>query len=151
MWRAQLIPNAHSPRRSKHVDGLREDVIVNDARVNAKQAHEQDDVATAEENLKHFVVLEFALEIVFAQHQKQRRQKHDEPMAKVAEHHSEQKWKRYDGERRRIEFSIAGDAVGVYDILKATRELVEAMMSGRLLFGLHSIENRLNVASAHFL
>ena len=57
----KVIANAHAPRRSEYIDRLGEDVIVNDTRVDAKNAHKQDDVAASVEYLPHLVVLELVL------------------------------------------------------------------------------------------
>ena len=60
-------------------------------------------------------------------------------MAKIAEHHREQERKRDHGERRRIEFAVTRDTVRVYYVLEARCELVQAVVSGRLFFSLHSV------------
>lgn len=44
-------PNA--PSRAKHIEGFGEAVVVNDASVDGKQAHQQDDVATGKDHVEH--------------------------------------------------------------------------------------------------
>lgn len=101
--------------------------------------------------MPHFIILARIFQLIFAQHHEQREHEHDQTVARIAEHHGEQERKRDDREWRRIELAITGYAIGVDDILKSTRELVQSVMSRRLLFGVHSIQNRLNVTTAKFL
>ena len=41
------------PRRTKHVDGLGEDVVVDETRVDGEHTHQQDDVAAVKQRSKH--------------------------------------------------------------------------------------------------
>ena len=45
-----LLLKAVAPRRAEDVDRLGEDIVVDEAGVDREQAHQQDDVATAEED-----------------------------------------------------------------------------------------------------
>lgn len=48
---AEHGPNA--PSRAEHVEGFGEAVVVNDASVDGKQAHQQDDVAAGKDHVEH--------------------------------------------------------------------------------------------------
>lgn len=43
----------NAPSRAKHVEGFGEAVVVNDASVDGKEAHQQDDVATGKDHVEH--------------------------------------------------------------------------------------------------
>ena len=60
--KVKVLAHAHSPGWAEHIDRLGEDVVVYEARVDAEDRHEQDDVASTEENLEHLVALEAHLE-----------------------------------------------------------------------------------------
>jgi len=62
----EIIADTHSPTRPEEVHLLRENVIVHEACVDTERGHEQDDVATAEEDLKDLVALDSLLELVFS-------------------------------------------------------------------------------------
>jgi hypothetical protein len=144
----ERVGHGDAPRRAEDVDRLGEDVVVDEARVDAEQGHEEDDVAAAEEDLHDLVALEAELELSLAQDHEQGEEEHDEAVARVAEHHREQERKRDDGERGRVDLAVRRDAVRVHDALEARRELVRPVMGGRLLFGLHAVQYRLDVAAA---
>ena len=79
------------------------------------------------------------LELSLAQDHEQSKEEHDEAVAGIAEHDGEKERERYDRERRRIDLTVAGYAVGVHNALEARGELVEPVVSRRLLLGLHTV------------
>lgn len=72
-----ILPDGYFPTGAKYVKRFGEHVVVDQARVDAKRCHEQNDVTTAEEYLPHFVCLEFIFQLIFAQHHEESKQKHD--------------------------------------------------------------------------
>ena len=143
--------HADAPLRAEQVDRLGEDVVVDEARVDAEERHEQDDVAAAEEVLDDLVALERLLEVRLALDHEQRREEHDEAVANVAEHHGEQERKRDDHERRRIDLAIARHTVRVHDVLEADGELVVLVIGGRRARRRHVVQNGLKVRVHFFL
>lgn len=144
----KVIANSDPPTRAEHVNGLGEDVVVEEAGVDGEERHEQDDVAAAEEDLPDLVVLALVTQPVLGQDHEECEQQHDEAVARVAEHHREKERKRDHCERRRVELPVACDTVRVDDVLETFRELVATVVCRRLLFRVHSVQYRLDAASA---
>lgn len=110
----------HAPARAEYVERLGEAVVVNQPGVDGKQPHHQDDVASAEERRpylrqpavssigltitspagsrrSYLVTGPFLLLLLFSQHHPQGEEAHDNPVAKVAEHHGKQEGEGDDG------------------------------------------------------
>ena len=62
-------------------------------------------------------------------------------MTHVAEHNCEQKGKRNDRERCRVDFAVVGYAVSVYDVLVGKCKLVRAVKCGWCLLGIYVAQN----------
>ena len=137
-----LLLKAVAPRRAEDVDRLGEDIVVDEAGVDGEQAHQQDDVATAEEDGGDLIVNFLGSEWFLLPNHPGGHQGHDDAVAEVAEHDSEQERERDDGVRRGIHLAVWSDAIGVHQLLEAQRELVGAIVGGRRLLGLNTVQHR---------
>lgn len=80
----------HGPRATKYIHGFREYVVVYETGVHWKEAHEQYDVTTGEEDVPDFVIDSFFLERIFTNHHVEAKEGHYHTMTRIAEHYCEQ-------------------------------------------------------------
>lgn len=99
--------------RSKDVEIHTEEVIVNPATVKGKEAHHEHHIpqVTCKREGRF-------LDGVVVEDQIQPEDEHDEPVADITEHDTEEEGESDGGEDRRVDLLVAGSAVGVGDFLR---------------------------------
>ena len=147
----EVIANTNSPAGAEQVDGLGKHVVVDEACVHAEDGHEEYDVSATVEYFQHFVSFDLFLHFFFLANHEESGQEHEQTMAQIAEHERKQEGKRDHSERRRIDFLVTGDTVGVHDVLKTGRELVDLVVRGRLFGGVDKVNDGLGIGSSCFL
>lgn len=132
------------PTRAEDVKRLREDVVVDQSGVHREQSHQEDDVATAEENIPDLIVRLLSSQWFLLQHHPCTEESHDRTVTQVAEHNSEQEWESDDRVRSWIHLAIRCDTISVDEHLESVRELVGSIVSRRILESLHPVQDRRN-------
>mmetsp|Transcript_3937 Transcript_3937/g.8463 ORF Transcript_3937/g.8463 Transcript_3937/m.8463 type:complete len:356 (+) Transcript_3937:1110-2177(+) len=116
--------------------GHSKELVVQGADIHGKEGHQQDAVAAAKRHAAHIIKLRLS-EAALVEDQEQGKQEHEDTMAKVAKHDSEQEGEGHDGEDSWVHLTVVGNAVRIHNGLEALGELVGPEVGGRLLV-LHS-------------
>ena len=133
---------------SHEVPGDGEELVVDEAGVEAEEAHEGEQVSELDQHLERvsFVLLDEVCVV----DQVETCDEQKASVADVSEHDSEEEGEEGDGEQSGVDFSIARDPVGVDYFLEGGRELVEFEVGGgtevELLAILDLVANALDVA-----
>lgn len=130
------------PGRSEHVQRFREDVIVHEARVHRKHAHQEDNVPATKEDVPDFVVRFLRRQRLLLQHHPQPEQGHDRTVPKIAEHDREQEREGNDRVRGWVHFAIARDTVRIDQRLERVRKFVRPVVRRRILERFHPVQDR---------
>ena len=94
-----------------------EHVVVDEASVDRKNSHQQDDVAAIEKGLKNFAAVEFD-ELLLVIDQQECREEHQEAVANVSKHDRKQEREGDDGEGRGVNLAIGSNTVRINDSLE---------------------------------
>ena len=82
---------------AKDVKALREDVVVDESGVDGSNAHHEDDVAAAEEDLEDLGAVDVLLELLLLEDHPEGEEEHDGAVASVAKHDGEEEGESGDG------------------------------------------------------
>ena len=82
---------------AKDVKALREDVVVDESGVDGSNAHHEDDVAAAEEDLEDLGAVDVLLELLLLEDHPEGEEEHDGAVAGVARHDGEEEGESGDG------------------------------------------------------
>mmetsp|Transcript_2580 Transcript_2580/g.7347 ORF Transcript_2580/g.7347 Transcript_2580/m.7347 type:complete len:364 (+) Transcript_2580:1464-2555(+) len=117
-----------------------EDLVVDEACVHAKEAVEEDHIATAVAHLDEIVEL-LALERCLVADHVVPEEHEQRSVAKISEHDAEEEGEEDNGEGAGIHLAIAGGAVRVDEGLEAAAEGVHGEVRGRRGLGLEEVEH----------
>ena len=130
------------PGGSEDVDGLGEDVVVDQAGVDGEETHEEDDVPATEEDRPDLLIAPFVLQLFLLDDHPQGEESDDQSVACIAEHHGEEEGKGDDQVRHRIHLSVRSHAVRVDQILKASRQFIQLVRCGGRLRRRNLVQHR---------
>mmetsp|Transcript_4382 Transcript_4382/g.7813 ORF Transcript_4382/g.7813 Transcript_4382/m.7813 type:complete len:383 (+) Transcript_4382:4014-5162(+) len=136
-------------RLAKDAHGNGEELIVHESGENRVKTHHQDDVATAEQNREHISQI-LLRQLVFLDDQKGGERNEEDSVADIAEHDSEQKGKRHDGEHGGIDLAVLGDTVSFDNGLEGIRELGGAVVGRRDVVMSDGLHNGVQLRAALF-
>ena len=125
-----------APMRTKEIDRLAEDVVVDEAGVDGEEAHQRDQIPPVEEVVPNLVVRLAGNQLFLLDDAPQGKEEGDGAVAGVPKHDGKQEGEGDDGEDGGVHLAVGGHAVGVDQRLEGGGELVGAEKSWRGLRGL---------------
>ena len=127
---------------AEDVDREAEEVVVQEAREDAKDRHDQHEVPPLEQHHEDVVDALRRLDLLFKVDHREGREEDERRVPGVAKHDGEQEGEGDDGEHAGVDFAVARDAVRVDDHLELPRELGEREVRRALFLGLDDLHQR---------
>lgn len=145
-----VVVVAHLPRGSKNVQALAEDVVVDEASVDAKKGHDSDQVPATKEVLPDLVVDLSRFQHLLLDAHVQAEAQHDGAVTGVAEHDGEQEGEGDDGVNGGVGFTVACHSICIDQSLECSSILVGSEESRWGFLGIHLVQNRRHCGSGFF-
>ena len=132
------------PRRPEDIDGLGEDVVVDQSSVDGEHSHEGNEVTSGEKYFPDFGVDLPGFQLLLLDAHPKSEGENDHAVAGVAEHDSKEEWESDDGEHRGVGLSVRGNSVSIDQLLEGRSKLVRSEEGWRRFLGRHLVEDGSN-------
>ncbi len=130
------------PRGPEDVDGLGEDVVVDQTCVDGEHGHKRDKITSSKENFPDFRINFSRFQLLFLDAHPQAKGKNHQAMAGVTKHDGKKEGKGDYGKNGRISLAIRSNSIGVNEFLEGRSKLVCSKEGWRRLLGCHLVEYR---------